>query len=84
VYCSNGADKKKRIMSIHETFSIMEKPIRLEAGFIRPKKNGGWDSPFDPREVTILQRVTPGNILFLQDIPGMIEAYGVKISLRLN
>jgi hypothetical protein len=21
--------------------SIMEKPIRLEAGFIRPKKNGG-------------------------------------------
>jgi putative alpha-1,2-mannosidase len=30
--------------------SIMEKPIRLEAGFIRPKKNGGWQ-PFDPREV---------------------------------
>jgi putative alpha-1,2-mannosidase len=21
-----------------------------KAGFIRPKKNGGWDSPFDPRE----------------------------------
>jgi putative alpha-1,2-mannosidase len=28
--------------------SIMEKPIRLKAGFIRPKKNGGWQ-PFDPR-----------------------------------
>jgi putative alpha-1,2-mannosidase len=37
----------------------MEKPIRLEAGFIRPKKNGGWDSPFDPREVN--NNFTEGN-----------------------
>ncbi|MBC5840284.1 glycoside hydrolase family 92 protein [Flavobacterium sp. F-380] len=48
-------------------------------GFIRPKKNGGWDSPFDPREVN--NNFTEGNawqytFFVPQDIPGMIEAYG--------
>lgn len=48
-------------------------------GFIRPKKNGGWDKPFDPREIN--NNFTEGNawhytFFVPQDIPGMIEAYG--------
>jgi predicted alpha-1,2-mannosidase len=48
-------------------------------GFMRPKKNGGWDKPFDPREVN--NNYTEGNswqysFFVPQDIPGMIEAYG--------
>lgn len=50
-----------------------------KTGFIRPKKNGGWDKPFDPREVN--NNYTEGNgwqytFFVPQDIPGMIEAYG--------
>ncbi|WP_432672277.1 GH92 family glycosyl hydrolase [Flavobacterium sp. SM2513] len=50
-----------------------------ETGFIRPKKNGGWEKPFDPREVN--NNYTEGNawqytFFVPQDIPGMIEAYG--------
>ena len=50
-----------------------------ETGFIRPKKNGGWDKPFDPKEVN--NNYTEGNgwqytFFVPQDIPGMIEAYG--------
>jgi predicted alpha-1,2-mannosidase len=50
-----------------------------ETGFIRPKKNGGWDKPFDPREVN--NNFTEGNawqytFFVPQDISGMIEAYG--------
>ena len=48
-------------------------------GFMRPKKNGGWDKPFDAREVN--NNFTEGNswqysFFVPQDIPGMIEAYG--------
>ena len=50
-----------------------------ETGFMRPKKNGGWDKPFDPREIN--NNYTEGNswqysFFVPQDIPGMIEAYG--------
>jgi predicted alpha-1,2-mannosidase len=50
-----------------------------ETGFIRPKKNGGWDKLFDPREVN--NNFTEGNawqytFFVPQDIVGMIEAYG--------
>jgi predicted alpha-1,2-mannosidase len=50
-------------------------------GFMRPKKNGGWDKPFDPREVN--NNFTEGNswqysFFVPQDIPGMIKAYGGK------
>jgi hypothetical protein len=49
------------------------------AGFMRPKKNGGWDKPFDPREVN--NNFTEGNswqysFFVPQDIPGLIAAYG--------
>ncbi|MDD3003677.1 GH92 family glycosyl hydrolase [Flavobacterium sp.] len=47
--------------------------------FMRPKKNGGWYKPFDPREIN--NNFTEGNawhytFFVPQDIPGMIEAYG--------
>ncbi|WP_338410777.1 glycoside hydrolase family 92 protein, partial [uncultured Flavobacterium sp.] len=50
-----------------------------KTGFMRPKKNGGWDKPFDPREVN--NNYTEGNswqysFFVPQDISGMIEAYG--------
>lgn len=50
-------------------------------GFMRPKKNGGWDKPFDPREVS--NNYTEGNswqysFFVPQDISGMIQAYGGK------
>lgn len=50
-------------------------------GFMRPKKNGGWDKPFDPKEIN--NNYTEGNswqysFFVPQDIPAMIEAYGGK------
>ena len=50
-----------------------------ENTFIQPKKNGGWDKPFDPREVN--NNYTEANawqytFFVPQDIPGMIAAYG--------
>ena len=48
-------------------------------GFMRPKKNGGWDKPFDPKEIN--NNFTEGNswqysFFVPQDIPGLIAAYG--------
>lgn len=48
-------------------------------GFMRPKKNGGWESPFDPREVN--NNFTEGNswqysFFVPHDIEGMIQFYG--------
>ena len=48
-------------------------------GFMRPKKNGGWDKPFDPKEIN--NNFTEGNswqysFFVPQDIPGMIDAFG--------
>jgi predicted alpha-1,2-mannosidase len=50
-----------------------------KTGFMRPKKNGGWDKPFDPREIN--NNFTEGNswqysFFVPQDIEGMIQAYG--------
>jgi predicted alpha-1,2-mannosidase len=60
-----------------------------ESGFMRPKKNGGWDKPFDPREVN--NNFTEGNswqysFFVPQDISGMIEAYGgpAKFEAKLD
>lgn len=60
-----------------------------ETGFMRPKKNGGWDKPFEPREVN--NNYTEGNswqysFFVPQDIPGMIEAYGgpAKFEAKLD
>lgn len=60
-----------------------------ETGFMRPKKNGGWDKPFDPREVN--NNFTEGNswqysFFVPQNIFGMIEAYGgrEKFEVKLD
>jgi len=50
-----------------------------ETKHMRPKKNGGWDKPFDPREVN--NNFTEGNswhysFFVPHDIAGMIHAYG--------
>ncbi|WP_396173186.1 GH92 family glycosyl hydrolase [Flavobacterium sp.] len=50
-----------------------------ETGFIQPKKNGGWDKPFDPKEVN--NNYTEANgwqytFFVPQDIEGMIGAMG--------
>jgi len=50
-----------------------------ETKFMRPKKNGGWEKPFDPKEVN--NNFTEGNswqysFFVPQDIYGLIEAYG--------
>ncbi|ESU23984.1 putative hybrid glycoside hydrolase, group 92(-20) family protein precursor [Flavobacterium enshiense DK69] len=52
-----------------------------ETGFMRPKKNGGWDKPFEAREVN--NNFTEGNswqysFFVPQDIPGLIAAHGGK------
>ena len=60
-----------------------------ETGFMRPKKNGGWDKPFDPREVN--NNFTEGNswqysFFVPQDVEGMIQAYGgaAKFEAKLD
>ncbi|MCW3072543.1 MAG: putative hybrid glycoside hydrolase, group 92(-20) family protein precursor [Bacteroidetes bacterium] len=52
-----------------------------QTGFMRPKKNGGWLSPFDPREVN--NNFTEGNswqytFFVPQDVPGLIAMMGGK------
>ncbi|RAR71344.1 GH92 family glycosyl hydrolase [Flavobacterium aciduliphilum] len=58
-------------------------------GFMRPKKNGGWYKPFDPKEIN--NNYTEGNswqysFFVPQDIPGMIAAYGgaAKFEAKLD
>lgn len=58
-------------------------------GFMRPKKNGGWDKPFEPREIN--NNFTEGNswqysFFVPQDIDGMIKAYGgpAKFEAKLD
>ena len=58
-------------------------------GFMRPKKNGGWNKPFDPKEIN--NNFTEGNswqysFFVPQDIPGMIQAYGgaAKFEAKLD
>ncbi|RYJ41466.1 GH92 family glycosyl hydrolase [Flavobacterium beibuense] len=52
-----------------------------ETGHMRPKKNGGWDKPFDAREIN--NNFTEGNswqytFFVPQDIEGLIAAFGGK------
>lgn len=54
-------------------------------GFMRPKKNGNWISPFDPREVN--NHFTEANswqysFYFPQDVNGYIEMIGGKDKLE--
>lgn len=52
-----------------------------ETGFMRPKKNGGWDKPFDPREVN--NNFTEGNswqysFFVPHNIYDLIKSHGGK------
>ena len=52
-----------------------------ETGFARPRKNGGWLSPFDPREVN--SNFTEANswqysFFVPQDVSGLMELMGGK------
>jgi len=54
-------------------------------GFMRPKKNGGWEEPFDPKEVN--NNFTEGNswqysFFVPHDIEGMIQFYGGKTAFE--
>ncbi len=56
-----------------------------ETGFMRPRKNGGWLSPFDPKEVN--NNFTEGNswqynFFIPQDIYGLIEKMGGPIKFE--
>ena len=75
-----------QILNKHEDYEYFMKRSQSwknvfdwSSGFMRPKKNGGWDKPFDPREIN--NNFTEGNswqysFFVPQDIPGMMEAYG--------
>jgi len=58
-----------------------------ETGFMRPKKNGGWDKPFDPREVN--NNFTEGNswqytFFVPQDVYGLIDSFGFDGKKKLE
>lgn len=81
----NGTDYDyfmKRSQSWKNTFDP-------ETGFMRPRKNGGWLSPFDPKEVN--NNFTEGNswqynFFVPQDIYGLIEKMGgpIKFESKLD
>ena len=56
-----------------------------KTGFMRPRKNGGWYTPFDAREVN--NNYTEGNswqysFFVPQDIDGLINALGGKVNFE--
>ncbi|MBF6609359.1 MAG: GH92 family glycosyl hydrolase [Flavobacterium sp.] len=72
----NKTDEYQYFMERSQSWKNIFDP---SVGFMRPKKNGGWDKPFDAREVN--NNFTEGNswqysFFVPQDIPGMIAAYG--------
>jgi predicted alpha-1,2-mannosidase len=74
-------DKKEDYNYFMERSQNWKNVFDVNAGFIRPKKNGGWDKPFDAKEIN--NNYTEGNawhytFFVPQDIPGMIAAYGGK------
>src|SRR5260221_8103543 len=53
--------------------------VDREQHFIRPRKNGGWYAPFDPREVNnnyTEANAWQYNFFVPQDIPGLIKRTG--------
>ncbi|RYD87888.1 MAG: glycoside hydrolase family 92 protein, partial [Sphingobacteriales bacterium] len=58
--------------------------LDTKTGFMRPRQNGGWISPFDPREVN--NSFTEANswqysFYFPQDINGYMQLMGGKVNL---
>jgi predicted alpha-1,2-mannosidase len=76
---ANLLDKPEDYAYFMERSQYWKNLFHVENGFIQPKKNGGWDIPFDPKEVN--NNYTEANgwqytFFVPQDIPGMIDAYG--------
>ena len=72
-------NKKEDYHYFMERSQYWKNLFNWENKFIQPKKNGGWDKPFDPKEVN--NNFTEANtwqytFFVPQDIHGMIEAYG--------
>jgi hypothetical protein len=72
-------DKKEDYKYFMERSQYWKNLFNWETGFIQPKKNGSWDTPFDPKEVN--NNYTEANgwqytFFVPQDIPGLIEAMG--------
>jgi predicted alpha-1,2-mannosidase len=72
-------NKKEDYLYFMERSQYWKNLFNWDNKFIQPKKNGGWDKPFDPKEVN--NNFTEANawqytFFVPQDIQGMIEAYG--------
>lgn len=72
-------NKKEDYMYFMKRSQSWKNVFDWNTGFMRPKKNGGWFAPFDPKEIN--NNFTEGNswqysFFVPQDISGMIEAYG--------
>lgn len=72
-------NKKEDYQYFMERSQYWKNLFNWDNKFIQPKKNGGWDKPFDPKEVN--NNFTEANawqytFFVPQDIQGMIEAYG--------
>ena len=72
-------NKKEDYQYFMERSQYWKNLFNWDNKFIQPKKNGGWDKPFDPKEVN--NNYTEANawqytFFVPQDIQGMIEAYG--------
>jgi len=72
-------NKKEDYQYFMERSQYWKNLFNWDNKFIQPKKNGGWDKPFDPKEVN--NNFTEANawqytFFVPQDIQGMVEAYG--------
>jgi len=72
------ADDYNYFMTRSQSWKNLFDPVTKN---MRPRKNGGWDTPFDPREVN--NNFTEGNswqysFFVPQDITGLIESFGGK------
>ena len=82
-------DKKEDYVYFMQRSQNWKNVFDWNLGFMRPKKNGGWEKPFDPREVN--NNYTEGNawqysFFVPQDIYGLIKAYGgpTKFEAKLD
>ena len=79
------ADQKRYLARAQSYKNVFD----AETGFMRPRTNGGWTKPFDPREVTF--HFTEANAwqytLFVpQDVNGLIDLMGgrIKFAAKLD
>jgi predicted alpha-1,2-mannosidase len=81
-----GENRQHRISSLQKDFTIFTNRAKFyknlfdkKTGFMRPKQNGNWLSPFKPNEVSF--HFTEGNswvysFFVPHDVSGLIDAFG--------